>query len=503
MPVTSENFILIIAILLYISIFAGKLSVKFGVPVLILFIGIGMIAGTDGIGIISFDSSKTAQVIGMVALSIILFSGGLDTKYSEIKTIAAPGAILATAGVLFTTLFTGFFIYGLTSYFFDGFSLRLSEALLLASVMSSTDSASVFSILRSKGLRLKQNLRPLLEFESGSNDPMAFMLMTLFIQFVQAEHISTGMIVFTFFYQFIIGALAGFLMGKLSVRIINKINLDNHSLYPILLLTLSLIIFSLTDFIKGNGFLAVYIGGLVIGNSRFMHKRSSKNFFDGFAWLAQILMFLTLGLLVNPSELLPVARLGLIIGFFMIIFARPLTVFICLLPFRKITLKENLYVSWVGLRGAVPIIFATYLLISDIPHANDMFNIVFFITIISLLVQGTSLPFVAHLLGVGERVESNKYLHAFDIEFADEIKTAMTEIIIKKEHLKDGKHLVNMQIPENTLVVMVKRDHHYFIPKGNTEIEAGDVLLVISDDEEALKETYKKLGIKKYSLKKN
>jgi cell volume regulation protein A len=187
----------------------------------------------------------------------------------------------------------------------------------------------------------------------------------------------------------------------------------------------------------------------------------------------------------------------------MIIFARPLTVFLCLLPFRKITLKANLYISWVGLRGAVPIIFATYLLISDIPHASDMFNIVFFITIVSLLVQGTSLPFVARLLGVGERIEANKYLHAFDIEFSDEIKTAMTEIVIKKEHLKDGNHLVNMSIPENTLVVLIKRNHQYFIPKGNTEIEPDDTLLMISDNEQALKETLEKLGITKYSLKKN
>jgi cell volume regulation protein A len=462
-----------------------------------------MIAGSDGLAIIPFHNPKVAQFIGMVVLSIILFSGGLDTKYSDIKPIAAPGAVLATVGVVLTTLLTGFFIYGLTHYFFDEFSLSLFESLLLAAVMSSTDSASVFAILRSKGLKLKHNLRPLLEFESGSNDPMAYMLMIMFMQFVQAEYSNVGNLIGAFFYQFAIGALAGYILGKLSIRILNRINLDYHSLYPILLLAFSLIIFSLTHALKGNGFLAVYIGGLVIGNARFMNKRTSKNFFDGFAWLAQIIMFLTLGLLVNPSELLPIAILGFIIGFFMIIFARPITVFACLLPFRKISLKANLYTSWVGLRGAVPIIFATYLLTAQIPHANIMFNVVFFITIISLLIQGTSVPIVAKLLGVGEQVDTHKHSHAFDIEFSEEIKSAMAEIPIRKEYLRNGNHLVDLPIPENTLVTMVKRDHHYFIPQGNVEIYPGDVLLVISDDEKALKETFETLGIKKYSLRKH
>ena len=503
MNFTSEHFILIISVLLYFSIVVGKLSGKFGVPVLILFIAIGMIAGSDGLAIIPFHNPNVAHFIGMVVLSIILFSGGLDTKFSDIKPVAAPGAILATIGVVLTTLLTGFFIYGLTHYFFGEFSLNLFESLLLASVMSSTDSASVFAILRSRGLKLKHNLRPLLEFESGSNDPMAYMLMIMFMQFVQAGSSNVGSLVAAFFYQFAIGGLAGYFLGKLSIRILNRINLDYHSLYPILLLALSLIIFSLTDAIHGNGFLAVYIGGLVIGNSRFMHKRTSKNFFDGFAWLAQIIMFLTLGLLVNPSELFPVASVGLIIGFFMIIFARPLTVFACLLPFRKISMKANLYASWVGLRGAVPIIFATYLLTANVPHADIMFNIVFFITLISLLIQGTSVPIVAQLLGVGERVDTQKHSHAFDIEFSEEIKSAMAEIPIKKEYLKNGNHLVDLPIPENTLVTMVKRGHHYFIPQGNVEIFPGDVLLVISDDEKALTETFEKLGIKKYSLRKH
>lgn len=495
MVLSLENILFIGSFLLFGSIIASKTGYRFGVPVLLLFLGVGMLAGTDGIGGITFSSPQTTQIIGMIALSIILFSGGMDTKYEEIRPVALPGVLLATIGVLLTAIITGLFIYWLTNNFFASFTLTLFESLLLASIMSSTDSASVFAILRSKGLFLKHRLRPLLELESGSNDPMAYMLMIVFMQFVQAQNVSTGAIIGMFFYQLIAGGVVGYLLGKLAVRFINKINLDNDALYPVLLLTVAFIIFSFTDFVKGNGYLAVYIGGLVVGNSRFVHKRTSKSFFDGFAWLAQIVMFLTLGLLVNPRELLPIAGIGLSIGVFMVFISRPVSVWLCLFPFKKMPSKAKHYVSWVGLRGAVPIIFATYPLTAKIPYANIMFNIVFFITIISLMVQGTSVPFVARLLGLAEDSQKAHKLSEFDIEFSEDIKSAMTEILVKEEFLKEGNTLVNIPIPENTLVVMIKRDDHYFVPRGNTEIEAGDILLLISDNEDALRETYRNLGI--------
>ncbi|MDR1055910.1 MAG: potassium/proton antiporter [Prevotellaceae bacterium] len=498
-----ENIMLIGSLLLFISIIASKTGYKFGVPVLLLFLAVGMLAGSDGIGGITYSNSQFTQFIGMLALSIILFSGGMDTKYEEIRPVAVQGVLLATIGVLLTAIITGFFIYWLTNNFFEAFTLSLFESLLLASVMSSTDSASVFAILRSKGLFLKHRLRPLLELESGSNDPMAYMLMIVFLQVIQSQTGSVGFIIGMFFYQLIVGALAGYLLGRLTVRIINKINLNNDALYPVLLLTMAFTIFSLTDFIKGNGYLAVYIGGLVVGNSRFIHKRTTKSFFDGFAWLAQIVMFLTLGLLVNPSELLPVVGVGLLVGVFMIFFSRPISVWLCLALFRKMPAKAKHYVAWVGLRGAVPIIFATYILTADIPHASVMFNIVFFITIVSLLVQGTSVPFVARMLGLAEDNVQDQQLSEFDVEFSEDIKSAMTEIMVKGEFLQEGNTLVDIPIPENTLVVMVKRDNCYFVPRGNTEIEAGDILLLISDDEEALRETYKKLGIDNYPFQKN
>lgn len=491
MNITVELFLLVISILIFISLLVGKMGSRFGVPTLLLFLLIGVLFGVDGVGI-EFNSPVIAQAIGVIALNIILFSGGMDTRMSEIKPIAVQGFILATVGVFLTALFTGIFIYWLTNNFFNAITFPLLESFLLASVMSSTDSASVFSILRSKNLVLKENLRPLLEFESGSNDPMAYMLTIVLIQLIQSPEIDTVAAVIMFFKQLIIGGLAGYLLGKkVFVRIINKINLENDALYSVLLVTLMFFLFGLTTFIGGNGYLAVYIGGLFVGNSQFVHKRSSLKFFDGMTWLVQIIMFLTLGLLVNPSELLPIAGVGIAVGFFMIFVSRPLTVYTCLLPFRKMSLRAKNYVSWVGLRGAVPIIFATYPWVAGIAQAKTIFNIVFFITIISLLVQGTSVSVMAKWLKLAEDAPAKRKLTKFDVEIAEEIKSYMGEISIKEEYLANGSRLMDLNVPDNTLIAMVKRDEQFFIPRGNTELKVGDEILVITDDEEALETTYK------------
>lgn len=429
--ISIELFLLLISVLLFVSLLVGKMGSRFGVPTLLLFLLIGMLSGSDGLGI-EFNSPKIAQAIGVVALNIILFSGGMDTRFTEVKPIAAQGMILATIGVLFTALLTGIFIFWLTNNFFNAVTFTLLESLLLASVMSSTDSASVFSILRSKNLSLKENLRPLLEFESGSNDPMAFMLTIVLIQLIQSPVIDAWAALWMFFKQLLLGGLAGYFLGRLSVRIINKINLDNDALYSVLLMTLMFFLFGFTTFISGNGYLAVYVGGLFIGNSRFVHKRSSLKFFDGMTWLVQIIMFLTLGLLINPSELLPIAGIGIIVGLFMIFFSRPVSVHLSLLPFRNLSHKARHYVSWVGLRGAVPIIFATYPWIENLPHAKDIFNIVFFITILSLVIQGTTVGSMAKWLGLSQDVLRKRKLKNFDVEISEDIKSYMSEISIKK-----------------------------------------------------------------------
>ncbi|MDD4777434.1 MAG: potassium/proton antiporter [Fermentimonas sp.] len=504
MQISTELMLLVGSVLFFISMLVGKAGSKFGVPVLLLFLIIGMVFGTDGFGL-QFENVQVAQTISSICLCIILFSGGLDTKFQEIKPIIVPGIVLATVGVLLTALLTGVFIYWLSGMMFPALGISLVTSLLLASTFSSTDSASVFGILRSKGLILKNNLRPLLELESGSNDPMAYMLTLMFMQIIQSgDNPNYLMVILMVLVQLIVGALLGFLFGKGAVRIINRIRMENVALYPILLLTLGIFIYASTYYLQGNGYLAVYIAGLVIGNSKFTHKRTSMKFMDGFAWMSQILLFLTLGLLVNPSELIDVAVPALIVSAFLILFGRPIVIFLTLAPFRKIGFKDKLYVSWVGLRGAVPIIFAILpLAAGDIPHARWIFNMVFVITIVSLLVQGTSLPAVARLLGLAEKPTKYKQFEDFDVEFAEEIKSAMTEIHISEETLSYGRNLIEMPLPDKTLVVMVKRGEQYFVPTGQTELFAGDKLLVISDDEEALKETYSNIGISDYSYQKN
>ena len=495
----AEEVLLICSVILFVSILAGKAGFRVGLPALLLFLGIGMLFGSDGLGL-QFSNPQIAQFIGMIALSIILFSGGMDTKLSEIKPIASQGVVLATLGVLVTTAITGYFIFWLTGLVAGYETLTLAESLLMAAVMSSTDSASVFSILRSKGVYLKQRLRPTLELESGSNDPMAYMLTIILIAYIQSNGMNFLDGAISLAVQLILGLIAGYILGKVSVWIINKVNVENQSLYPILLLAVIFFIFSITSLLKGNGYLAVYIAGLVVGNTKIIHKKSIVTFFDGFTWLWQIVMFITLGLLVNPHELLPVAGIGLTVGIFMIIFARPITVFLCLLPFRNFTTKAKLYISWVGLRGAVPIIFATYPLIAGIENANLIFNVVFFITILSLLVQGTTVTHVArwlHLTDAPERKDE------FGIELPEEIKSAMSEIEITKEVLRHGNKLMQLKLPDHTLAVMVKRDGKYFIPKGNTELHENDKLLMISDNDEALLQSYESLGIKGFTMKKN
>ncbi|MDR1755637.1 MAG: potassium/proton antiporter [Culturomica sp.] len=500
MPFAAENILLIGSILLFVSLVIGKTGYRFGVPALLLFLLVGMLFGSDGVGL-QFNNPSVAQSIGMVALSIILFSGGMDTKMAEIKPVMKEGVILATGGVLVTALLTGIFVYWISGITGQHIPLNLLEALLLASVMASTDSASVFSILRSKRLYLKHHLRPMLELESGSNDPMAYLLTILCIQMLQSESIGFGNLALELVMQLGIGAICGYLLGKLTTFTLNRINIQYESLYPVLLLSLVFFVFSFTNLVQGNGYLAVYIAGVIVGNRPFVHKKSVVSFFDGFAWLCQIIMFLTLGLLVRPHELLAVSSLGLLVGIFLILIARPVSVFLCLAPFRRLTFKSRLFVSWVGLRGAVPIIFATYPQIAGIPHANLIFNVVFFITILSLLVQGMSISVVAKWLKLA--IPARRTQNTFGMELPDAIKSAISEISVTKEILRNGNKLMNLSLPDNTLVVMINRQERYFIPTGKTLLKESDKLLVITDNDRELLKTYESLGIDDYTLQKN
>jgi len=490
-----ELLLLVISVLFFASIIVSKVSSKFGVPVLLLFLGVGMLFGVDGLGI-HFDNFKITQTIGTVALCIILFSGGMDTKIKDVKPVIAPGVTLATLGVLLTAAITGIMVWLIMDKTPIGVNIGLYCSLLMAATISSTDSASVFSILRSKGLYLKNNIKPTLELESGSNDPMAYMLAITLISIVnQSGESHIGITVLQLAVQLVMGVLAGYVIGKSMVWIINRIRIENESLYPILVFTACIFIFAVTYYMQGNSYLAVYIGGLVIGNSKFVHKRSTRNFFDGISWLSQLVMFLMLGLLVNPSDLTwnEVILPSIIVSAVMIFVSRPFAVFVSLLPFRKFRMRDKTFISWCGLRGAVPIIFAIMCYAENVPHSEVIFNMVFFCTLMSLILQGTTLPLVAKILKVDERVVPKSKIENFDIDFPEEIKSATSEILITPKMLSNGSCVMDLRMPEKTLVIMIKRGDVFFVPTGKTVLKEGDRMMVITDDEEALKQTVNEL----------
>jgi cell volume regulation protein A len=475
-----ENMLLIGSVLLIISIVVGKTGYRFGVPALLLFLLVGMFFGSDGLGL-QFNNTHQAQAIGMVALSVILFSGGMDTKVADIKPIMSAGVVLSTAGVLLTALFTGLFIWIISGMSFTNISFPLTTSLLLAATMSSTDSASVFAILRSQKMNLKHNLRPMLELESGSNDPMAYMLTIVLIQIILSGSMNAGEIAGNLAVQFLVGGAGGYILGKLTVLFLNKINIDNQSLYAILLLGCVFFTFTITDRLHGNGYLAVYIAGMVVGNKKIVFRKEIATFMDGMSWLFQIIMFLTLGLLVNPHEMLNVALVAILIGVFLILIGRPLSVFLCLLPFRKINFKSKLFVSWVGLRGAVPIIFATYPVVAGVEGSNSIFNIVFFITIVSLVVQGTSISFFARLLHLSAPLPQTG--NEFGVELPEEIDSSLSDMTVTPEMIEQADTLKEMNLPQGTLVMIVKRGNEFLIPNGSLKLHVGDKLLLISEKE--------------------
>ena len=477
--ITAENILLLGSILIATSILISKSGYRLGIPTLLLFLLVGMAFGSDGLGI-SFDNASDAQFIGMIALSIILFTGGMDTKISEIRPVLFQGIVLSTAGVALTTLLTGLFIYFTSAYTSLSIALPLTTSLLLAATMSSTDSASVFNLLRSQRMNLKQNLRPLLELESGSNDPMAYMLTIALIEVISSgSSLNIGAVAFDLVTQFAVGALMGYGFARITVWIINKLNLPNSSLYPIMLLSMVLITFTVTDMAHGNGYLATYIMGIVVGNTRLAFRKEVNTFMNGMTWLFQIIMFLTLGLLVNPHEMLDVIWEALLIGGFMMLVARPLSVVACLLPFKGLSGKARIFVSWVGLRGAVPIIFATYPVVAGIPDCNQIFNIVFFITLLSLIIQGMSIAKAARGLGLDSPQTNDG--NEFGVEIPEELETDLSEIVLTDEMLAKGNRLADMHLAKGRLVMLVKRNNEFIIPNGQIELRSGDKLLVISE----------------------
>ncbi|HKL35991.1 MAG TPA: potassium/proton antiporter, partial [Salegentibacter sp.] len=367
------------------------------------------------------------------------------------------------------------------------------EGLLLGAIVSSTDAAAVFSILRSKNLALKSNLRPTLELESGSNDPMAYFLTIAFLGLVVNQDQSIYSIIPMFLQQILIGAALGFIFGKLSRIVINKIKLDFEGLYPVLAIALMFIVFSATNALDGNGFLAVYLSGVYLGNHNIIHKKTIMRMFDGLAWLMQIVLFLTLGLLVYPSHIVPVIGVGIFISVFLILIARPLGVFLSLI-FFKMKMRRRWYISWVGLRGAVPIVFATYPLLAGIEKADMIFNIVFFVSLTSVLIQGTTLSVVAKWLHVSLPMKA-KQKSPVDAFMADNAKSFLREINIPEYNHSVGKRIVDLKFPKKAIIAMISRDNKFITPNGNTVVEANDMLVVLTEDEETMVSVYDSLNI--------
>ena len=489
----TENYLLIGALLLFVAVLAGKAAYRLGAPALLLFLGVGMLFGYNDF--VSFHSVDFAEFVGMIALCIILFSGGMDTKFSEIRPVLAPGVVMATLGVILTALTVGVSIYLLAPILGISREISLPFALLLAATMSSTDSASVFSILRSKKQGLTENLRPLLELESGSNDPMAYILTVVLVGLLTGGSEINVMSSFaTFVVQMVVGAALGYGFGRATVWIINKINIrSNASLYSVLLLACAFFTFSFTTLVYGNGYLAVYIAGLVVGNFKLVHHNMLRTFFDSFTWLLQIILFLILGLIVNVHDLLTydVLVLGGVVGALMILFARPVATLISLSPFRNFTTKARIYVSWVGLRGAVPIIFALYTISHGVVNSNYLFNVVFMVTIISLVVQGTTVSGMANWLSLSFKEKEQ----TFKLQVPDHIRSEFSEIEVNGAMIKRGKTLKEIHLPGHTLVVMVHRNGNYFVPKGDTQLNKGDKLLVVSDNNDQLLQQVEQMGI--------
>jgi potassium/hydrogen antiporter len=469
--------IFIAGIILLICAISSKVLYKYGIPTLIIFLAIGMLMGSDGIGGIYFDNSRLAKELCNIGLIFIMFSGGFDTSWKTAKPIALSAGVLATLGVVLTAFLVGVFAH-------LALGLTLLEGMLLGSIISSTDAASVFSILRSKKLNLKNGLAPMLEMESGSNDPIGYMLTIIFLGLLLGHGENIWLLVFL---ELAVGALIGIVLGKIAVWIINRINLDIEGLYSIIVIGVALISYSGASLLHGNGFLAVYITALIMGNSRLVHKVSLVRYFDGISWLTQILLFFTLGLLVFPSRLPGVALTGIAVAVFLTFVARPIAVF-CSLSIFKRPIKEQMLVSWVGFRGAASIVFATYPLTAGLPVADMIFNTVFFVALVSVVVQGTLfIPIAKKLDLIGE---DETVLKTFT-DYSGEMHAELLEIKIPDGSPLSGKAIMDTDIPAEILIVMIRRAGKFITPRGATVLKTGDTMMLAGDNKEQLREIMK------------
>ena len=461
------------AAIIIVSVISSKLLYRMGVPTLLIFLGLGMLCGSDCLNIIYFDNYGVAKDICSAALIFIMFYGGFGTNIKIAKPVVADSVLMASVGVVLTALITGVFCMLILH-------ISFIEGLLIGSVISSTDAASVFSILRAKKLNLKGGLASLLEIESGSNDPFAYMLTLICVTVICGETGGTP-IPIMLLKQIGFGIAVGFILASITAWVLKKIDFEVDGLYSLLILGIAICSYTLCEFIGGNGYLSVYICGIILGNSKMLHKRNLVHFFDGISWLSQIILFFALGLLAFPTQFVAKLPYGIAIALFLLFIARPITCAVLLTPF-KIDFKKQMFISWSGLRGAASIVFAIYAMTGG-EHLNcDIFNIVFIVAMFSVAVQGTLLPKVAEKLDL---VDNETTVLKTFTDYREEINTSLMEYIVDKDSSWCGKSIMNANIPEEILVVMIKRKNDVIIPKGSTVIEDGDTMVLSSSSEEA------------------
>lgn len=469
------ELMIICGLVLLICITSSKVLYKFGVPMLLIFIILGMLFGSDGVVGIYFDNYELTRELCSFGLVFIMFYGGFGTNWKEAKPVARESILMSTFGVIITSGLTGLFCY---------FVLKTSllEGLLIGSIVGSTDAASVFSILRSQKLNLKGEIASILEVESGSNDPVAYMLTLIVLTLMNNGGISS--IVPIVIGQIIFGILIGVILSKLTVYIMRNANFEVDGFYTIFITAIAILSYALSEWVGGNGYLSVYIAGIIIGNSKIPHKRSLVHFFDGVSWIMQIMLFFVLGLLAFPSELPSVIGSSILISIFMIIIARPIATF-GVLSWFKIPFKQQLFVSWVGLRGAASIVFAIYAITSGIPLENDIFHIIFFIALLSVAIQGTLIPKVARKLDL---VDDTKTVLKTFTDYQEDRSTTLIEYNVDSNNTWKEKTIMEADIPEEILIVMIKRDSEIIVPKGSTLINQGDILVLSGNNIEYLLE---------------
>ncbi len=467
------NTMMICGLVLLISITASKVLYKFGVPILLVFIVLGMIFGSDGIVGIYFANYSLTNELCSIALVLIMFYGGFGTNWKIAKPSLKPALLMSTVGVIITTLLTGIFV---------SFILKVSilEGLLTGAVVASTDAASVFAILRSQKLNLKGSLASLLEVESGSNDPTAYML-TIAILTLMSSGSASGLIVIIL-KQVIFGILVGAILAKISVYILRNVDFEIKGFDTIFLTAIAIFAYALSEWLGGNGYLSVYLAGVIIGNSKIPHKKNLFYYFDGVSWIMQIALFFLLGLLSFPSKFNTVIGISMTISMFLVFIARPVATFLILKPFGY-SRNEKLFVSWVGLRGAASLVFAIYAMTYGVKIENDIFHIIFFVALFSVAIQGTLIPILAKKLDLVDN--STTVFKTFN-DYTGEMSSKLIELTIYKDSDWVNKSIMDADIPNEILIVMIKRKDEIIIPKGASIIEEGDILVLSGEGIENL-----------------